>query len=126
MRSVRAWPPGVPMATRWQLSADAGGDVVALDGEVSNSTHSDIFGKEHPDRFFECYIAEQQAVATAVGMQVRGWTPYVSTFAAFLTRAYDFIRMAAVSRANIRLSAHTPACPSEKTAPRRWRSRTSQ
>ncbi|MCY4575733.1 MAG: transketolase, partial [Chloroflexi bacterium] len=73
-------------------------------GEVSNSTHSDIFGKEHPDRFFECYIAEQQAVATAVGMQVRGWTPYVSTFAAFLTRAYDFIRMAAVSRANIRLS----------------------
>lgn len=80
------------------------GDVVALDGEVSNSTHADIFGNAHPDRFFECYIAEQQAVATAVGMQVRGWTPYVSTFAAFLTRAYDFIRMAAVSRANIRLS----------------------
>lgn len=80
------------------------GDVVALDGEVSNSTHADIFSKEHPDRFFECYIAEQQAVAAAVGMQVRGWTPYVSTFAAFLTRAYDFIRMAAVSRANLRLS----------------------
>lgn len=80
------------------------GDIVALDGEVSNSTHADIFGKAHPDRFFECYIAEQQAVAAAVGMQVRGWTPYVSTFAAFLTRAYDFIRMAAVSRANLRLS----------------------
>lgn len=80
------------------------GDVVALDGEVSNSTHADIFAREHPDRFFECYIAEQQAVATAVGMQVRGWTPYVSTFAAFLTRAYDFIRMAAVSRANVRFS----------------------
>jgi len=80
------------------------GDVVALDGEVSNSTHADIFANAHPDRFFECYIAEQQAVAAAVGMQVRGWTPYVSTFAAFLTRAYDFIRMAAVSRANIRLS----------------------
>ncbi len=80
------------------------GDVVALDGEVSNSTHAEIFAKAHPDRFFECYIAEQQAVAAAVGMQVRGWTPYVSTFAAFLTRAYDFIRMAAVSRANIRLS----------------------
>ncbi len=101
---------GSRMATRRAygdaLAAIGGrrGDVVALDGEVSNSTHADIFGKEHPDRFFECYIAEQQAVATAVGMQVRGWTPYVSTFAAFLTRAYDFIRMAAVSRANIRLS----------------------
>ena len=101
---------GSRMATRRAygdaLAAVGGrrGDVVALDGEVSNSTHADIFGKEHPDRFFECYIAEQQAVATAVGMQVRGWTPYVSTFAAFLTRAYDFIRMAAVSRANIRLS----------------------
>ncbi len=80
------------------------GDVVALDGEVSNSTYADVFAKAHPDRFFECYIAEQQAVAAAVGMQVRGWTPYVSTFAAFLTRAYDFIRMAAVSRASIRLS----------------------
>ena len=80
------------------------GDVVALDGEVSNSTHADVFARAHPDRFFECYIAEQQAIATAVGMQVRGWTPYVSTFAAFLTRAYDFIRMAAVSRASLRLS----------------------
>ena len=101
---------GSRMATRRAygdaLAAIGGrrGDVVALDGEVSNSTHADIFAKEHPDRFFECYIAEQQAVAAAVGMQVRGWTPYVSTFAAFLTRAYDFIRMAAVSRANIRLS----------------------
>ena len=101
---------GSRMATRRAygdaLTAVGGrrGDIVALDGEVSNSTHADIFAKEHPDRFFECYIAEQQAVAAAVGMQVRGWTPYVSTFAAFLTRAYDFIRMAAVSRANIRLS----------------------
>ena len=80
------------------------GDVVALDGEVSNSTYADVFARAHPDRFFECYIAEQQAIATAVGMQVRGWTPFVSTFAAFLTRAYDFIRMAAVSRASLRLS----------------------
>ena len=80
------------------------GDIVALDGEVSNSTYADAFAKAHPERFFECYIAEQQAVAAAVGMQVRGWTPFVSTFAAFLTRAYDFIRMAAVSRASIRLS----------------------
>ena len=81
----------------------ARGDVVALDGEVSNSTFSEIFAAELPERFFEMYIAEQQMVAAAVGMQVRGWTPFASTFAAFLTRAYDFIRMAAVSRANIKL-----------------------
>jgi transketolase len=82
----------------------ARGDVVALDAEVSNSTHSEDFKKEHPERFFELYIAEQQLVAAAVGMQVVGLVPFASTFAAFLTRAYDFIRMAAVSRANIRLS----------------------
>jgi transketolase len=80
------------------------GDVVALDGEVSNSTYSEIFAKAHPERYFEMYIAEQQMVAAAVGIQVRGWRPFASTFAAFFTRAYDFIRMAAVSRANIRLS----------------------
>jgi transketolase len=79
------------------------GDVVALDGEVSNSTYSEIFAKAHPERYFEMYIAEQQMVAAAVGIQVRGWRPFASTFAAFFTRAYDFIRMAAVSRANIRL-----------------------
>ncbi|MEK6619513.1 MAG: transketolase, partial [Chloroflexota bacterium] len=82
----------------------ARGDVVVLDAEVSNSTHAEDFKKEHPDRFFECYIAEQQMVAAAVGMQVLGLVPFASTFAAFLTRAYDFIRMAAISRANIRLS----------------------
>ncbi len=82
---------------------DVRGDVVALDGEVSNSTYSEIFRDAHPDRYFEMYIAEQQLVATAVAMQRRGWRPFGSTFAAFLTRAYDFIRMAAVSRASIRL-----------------------
>ena len=82
----------------------ARGDVVALDGEVSNSTFAEIFAKAHPDRYFEMYIAEQQMVAAAVGLQVRGWVPFASTFAAFFTRAYDFIRMAAVSRADIRLS----------------------
>ncbi|MEJ7781831.1 MAG: transketolase [Solirubrobacteraceae bacterium] len=79
------------------------GDVVALDGEVSNSTHSEDFAAAHPERYFEMYIAEQQMIAAAVGMQVRGWTAYVSTFAAFLARAYDFVRMAAVSRADLRL-----------------------
>jgi len=79
------------------------GAVVALDGEVANSTMSERFAAAHPERFIECYIAEQQMIATAVGLQVRGWIPFASTFAAFLTRAYDFIRMAAVSRARMSL-----------------------
>ena len=78
-------------------------DIVALDGEVSNSTFADIFAAAHPERYFEMYIAEQQMVAAAVGMQTRGWVPFTSSFAAFFARAYDFIRMAAVSSANIRL-----------------------
>jgi transketolase len=82
----------------------ADGRVVALDGEVSNSTYAEIFAAAHPERFFEMFIAEQQLVAAAVGMQVRDWKPFASSFAAFFTRAYDFIRMAAVSRATISLS----------------------
>ena len=82
---------------------DIRGDVVVLDGEVGNSTFSEIFRDAHPDRYFEMYIAEQQLVATAVAFQRRGWVPFASTFAAFLTRAYDFVRMAAVSQANLRL-----------------------
>src|SRR5256885_8850817 len=82
----------------------ARGDVVALDGEVSNSTFAEIFGKAHPDRYFEMYIAEQQMLAAAVGLSARGWNPFASTFAAFFSRAYDFIRMAAISRANLRLA----------------------
>jgi len=78
-------------------------EVVALDGEVSNSTYAELFREAHPERYFEMYIAEQQMVAAAVGMQVRDWVPFASTFAAFLTRAYDFVRMAAISRADLRL-----------------------
>jgi transketolase len=81
----------------------ARGDVVALDGEVSNSTFAEIFAKAHPERYFEMYIAEQQLVAAAVGLSARGWNAFGSTFAAFFSRAYDFIRMAAISRANLRL-----------------------
>ncbi|WP_055555756.1 transketolase [Streptomyces sp. NBRC 110028] len=81
----------------------ARGDVVALDGEVGDSTRLEYFHKEHPERYFEFYIAEQQMVAAAVGMQTRGWNPYACTFAAFLTRAYDFVRMASVSRADLNL-----------------------
>ena len=78
-------------------------DIVAMDGEVSNSTFADEFAQKYPERYFEMYIAEQQLVAAAVGFSVRGYRPFASTFAAFLTRAYDFIRMAAISQANIRL-----------------------
>jgi transketolase len=104
-----SWQHGEEIATRRAYGdalaalGAARGDVVALDGEVSNSTYAEIFRDAHPDRYFEMYIAEQQMVAAAVGMQVRGWVPFASTFAAFLSRAYDFIRMAAISQANIRL-----------------------
>ncbi len=77
--------------------------VVALDGEVSNSIYADAFAKAHPDRYFEMFIAEQQMVAAAVGLSLRGYKPFASTFAAFLTRAHDFIRMAAISQASVRL-----------------------
>jgi transketolase len=105
------WELGDSEATRMAYGlalaalGDMRGDVVALDGEVSNSTHSEEFAKAHPERFFEMFIAEQQMVAAAIGIQVRGpWVPFASTFAAFFARAYDFIRMAAISRANIRLA----------------------
>jgi transketolase len=104
------YPLGEQVATRKAYGealaalGAARGDVVALDGEVSNSTFAEIFAKAHPDRYFEMYIAEQQMIAAAVGLQARGWKPFASTFAAFLTRAYDFVRMAAVSRATLVLS----------------------
>jgi len=78
-------------------------DVVALDADVSLSTYAHLFAKEHPERFFEMYIAEQQMVATAIGLQTLGYVAFASTFAAFHARAFDFVRMAAVSRADLRL-----------------------
>lgn len=85
-------------------------DVVALDGEVSNSTHSEEFRNAYPERFFEMFIAEQQLVAAAVGMSVRRLVPFASTFAAFFSRAYDFVRMAGVSGANIALAGSHAGC----------------
>ena len=82
---------------------NARGDVIALDGEVGNSTYSELFAASQPERFFQVYIAEQQLVSIAIGLQVRGWKPFAATFAAFLSRAYDFVRMGAISRANISL-----------------------
>ena len=77
--------------------------MVALDGEVSNSTGVADFVTAHPERFFEMFIAEQQMVAAATGLSTRGYIAYASTFAAFLTRAADFVRMAPISRADLRL-----------------------
>ncbi len=103
------WEVGDSEATRNAYGAalkalgGAREDVVAMDGEVSNSTKSEEFAEQYPDRYFEMFIAEQQMVAAAVGMSVRKRVPFASSFAAFLSRAYDFIRMAAISRANLRL-----------------------
>ena len=83
--------------------ADADPRVVALDGEVSNSTGVADFVQAHPERFFEMFIAEQQMVAAATGLAARGYIAYASSFAAFLSRAADFVRMAPVSRADLRL-----------------------
>ena len=122
-RKPDPWTPSrpAPTAPRWKHYTEplatrkaygealavlgaARADVVVLDAEVSNSTHAEDFKKPYPERFFEMFIAEQMLVAGAVGMQVVGLVPFASTFAAFFSRAFDFIRMAAISQANIRLA----------------------
>jgi transketolase len=104
-----SYSPGAQVATRAAFGdalAALGASnprIVALDGEVANSTYTDRFAKAHPERFFEMYIAEQQLVSAAVGLQTRGWRPFAATFAAFFTRAFDQIRMAAISQATLNL-----------------------
>lgn len=104
------FPPEKPVATRkaygegLRRMADGFPNIVAIDGEVSNSTYSEIFQKGYPDRFFEMYIAEQNMLGVAAGLAARGKIPFVSTFAAFLTRAFDQIRMSAYSKSNIKIS----------------------
>lgn len=108
--TLPSYEPGTKEATRKAFGdalvalGKADGSVVALDGEVGNSTYTELYAGALPDRFIQQYIAEQQMLATAVGLQVRGWKPFAATFAAFLTRAYDFVRMAAVSRANLAIA----------------------
>ncbi|MEV5416662.1 transketolase [Streptomyces albogriseolus] len=103
------WERGEDVATRDAFGealaalGSARDDLVALDGEVGDSTRLEFFAKEHPERYVECYIAEQQMVADAVGFAARGWLPFASTFAAFLTRAHDFVRMASVSGSGLNL-----------------------
>jgi transketolase len=78
--------------------------IVALDADVKNSTFSEKFEKQHPERFYECFIAEQAMIGAAMGLAARGAIPFPSTFAAFLSRAYDFIRMAAISNVNVKMA----------------------
>ncbi len=77
--------------------------IMALDGDVKNSTFSEKFLKEFPDRFVECFIAEQNMVGTAVGLASQGKIPFCSTFACFFSRAYDFIRMAGIGQVDLKL-----------------------
>jgi transketolase len=104
------YPLGKPVATRQAYGnalarlGDRFPDIVALDAEVKNSTLAEIFEAVHPKRFFEMYIAEQNMVGCAAGLAARGKIPFVSTFAAFLTRAFDQIRMSAYSCSNIKFA----------------------
>jgi len=77
--------------------------IVAISADVKNSTFSEIFGKAFPDHFYQGYIAEQNMVSVGVGLAARGKVPFLDTFACFLSRAYDQVRMAAISRSNINL-----------------------
>jgi transketolase len=78
--------------------------IAALDGDVRNSTYSEMFGKKYPGRFAECKIAEQNMVSMAVGLAAAGFVPFVSTFAKFVARAYDQVEMAQIGRANIKIT----------------------
>ena len=105
-----AYAPGALVATRnaygTALAALGAIDrrIVALDADVGNSTFSQTFEQAHPDRFYQAYIAEQAMVGTAMGLAARGAIPFPSTFACFLSRAYDFIRMAGISDLNVKLA----------------------
>lgn len=78
--------------------------IVVLDGDVKNSTYTEIFEKQCSDRFFQMYIAEQNMVGAAMGFSAVGKVPFAATFACFLSRAYDFIRMAAIGNNNVKLA----------------------
>jgi transketolase len=102
------YPPDKPVATRKAYGKalvrifPQFPNMVVLDAEVSNSTYSEIFKEKYPEQFFEMYIAEQNMVGAALGLSRRGKIPFVSTFAAFFTRAFDQIRMSQYSDANIK------------------------
>jgi transketolase len=116
-RSLPPARPGAPPYTRGELVATreaygaalarlgaADDRIVALDADVKNSTFSEKFEQQHPGRFYQSFIAEQVMIGAAMGLAARGAIPFPSTFAAFLTRAYDFIRMAAIGGSNIKMA----------------------
>src|SRR5439155_12164405 len=78
--------------------------IVAMDGDTKNSTYAEKFYKRFPDRFVECFIAEQNLVGVATGFGTRGKIPFASTFACFFGRATDQIRVACISRANLKMA----------------------
>jgi transketolase len=86
-----------------QIAGSLVPQVVALDGDVSNSTFANMFAKAYPDRFFECKIAEQNMISAAAGMSAAGFIPFVNSFAKFIARGYDQVEMANISRANIKI-----------------------
>ncbi|OFW40369.1 MAG: transketolase, partial [Acidobacteria bacterium RIFCSPLOWO2_12_FULL_67_14] len=104
------YTPGDSVATREAYGAAiarlaaADDRIVAIDADVKNSTFSEKFEQAHPDRFYQTFIAEQAMIGVAMGLASRGAIPFPSTFAAFLTRAYDFVRMAAISGLNIKMA----------------------
>ncbi len=86
------------------LLGEQSSDILSLDAEVKNSTFAEVFEKRYPDRFFQCFIAEQNMIGMAVGLTARHYIPFTSTFACFMTRAHDQIRMAAIGRSALRLA----------------------
>src|SRR5579864_7047185 len=103
------YDPSKPVATREaygfalkRLGA-VNPQIVAISGDVKNSTFSELFGDAYPDHFYQGYIAEQNMVSAGVGLAAQGKVPFLDTFACFLARAYDQVRMAAISRSNINL-----------------------
>lgn len=107
--SLPRWEVGEEVATRAAFGAAVSAlaarpEIVVVDGEVGNSTHAGEFKDAAPERYFEMFIAEQQLIASAIGLSVRGYIAFAASFAAFLiSRPYDFIRMAGVSQVSIRL-----------------------
>ncbi len=103
------YAPGKPVATREAYGqalkklAAVNPNIVGLDGDVKNSTFAEIFGDAFPERFFQSYIAEQNMVSVGVGLSAWGKVPFISTFGCFQSRAFDEVRMAAISRSHIKL-----------------------
>lgn len=77
--------------------------IVSLDAEVNNSTYADFFAKQYSQRFFQAFVAEQNMIGMAAGLTTQGFITFSSTFAAFLTRAYDQLRMSAISKLPLRI-----------------------